>query len=260
MISGAAAIALVLTMPLALLVLLRSKTLLAPELARKTLHIFIGLVAASFPWIFADAEQVWAVVILLTLGFLALRRVAVLKHHLGCSIYSIGRKSYGELCFPLAIGILYTLAGDNKLLYLLPLSIVTLADSLAALAGLYYGRRRYPSPDGRKTIEGSLVMFMVSMSCAIVALKLQTSMSTQSILLLAFNLASMVTLVEAISWRGIDNLMIPLAAYYLLQAYLSLDSGELAAHALMNCVFAASMLAAQLNWPMDRRRRPRFFD
>lgn len=260
MISGGLAITLVLTMPLALLILLGSKALLAPELARKALHICIGLVAASFPWIFSDAKQVWLVVALLTLGFLALRRVKVLKNFLGNSIYSIGRKSYGELCFPVAIGILYTLAEDNKLLYLLPLMIVTFADSLAALAGLYYGRRRYQSPDGRKTIEGSLVMFLVSIGCAFVALKLQTSMSTHALLMVAFNLASMVTLVEAISWRGIDNLMIPLAAYYLLQAYLSLDTGELGAHALMNCVFAVSMLASQQNWSMDRRRRTRFFD
>lgn len=260
MISGGLAIALVPSIALALLVLLGSHTRLAPELARKALHICIGLIAASFPWIFTDAKQVWMVVALLTLGFLALRHVAILKHLLGNSIYSIGRKSYGELCFPVAIGILYTLAGDNKLLYLLPLMIVTFADSLAALVGLYYGRRRYHSPDGRKTIEGSLVMFLVSMSCAFVALNLQTSMSPQAVLLVAFNLASMVTLVEAISWRGIDNLMIPLAAYYLLQAYLSLDIGELGAHALMNCVFAACMLASQQNWFMDRRRRPRYYD
>ena len=193
---------------------------------------------------------------LLTLGLFAVRRVTILKYHLGKSIYSIRRKSYGELCFPTAIGILFSLAGDNKLLYLLPLFIATFADSLAALAGLYFGRRRYHSPDGRKTIEGSLVMFLVSSSCVIVALKLQTSMSTQSVLLIAFNLASMVTLVEAISWRGLDNLMIPLAAFYLLQAYLPLDSGELGAHALMNCVFAGSMLAAQQYRPIDSRRRP----
>ena len=59
MISSDLSIPLVLATPLALLIILGKKNLLAPEIARKLLHICIGLSATTYPWIFTNPEQDW---------------------------------------------------------------------------------------------------------------------------------------------------------------------------------------------------------
>lgn len=233
---------------LALLIMLARKLsqgLVLPEVAPKLLHISMGILASAFPWIFSRPEQVWLVAMLISLGFVAIRQVRFFRLGIGAVIHAKGRKSYGELCFPVAIAGLYTLADGKLLLYLVPLMILTFANSLAALAGVFYGRHSYRSPDGRKSFEGSLVMFVIAMGCVIIALVIDASMTFDKILLIAFNLATVTTLLEAICWRGLDNLVIPVAAFFLLQAYLPLTDTYLAAHALMIFTFAISLLAAQ---------------
>ena len=74
-----------------------------PELLRKILHVGMGLVAISFPWLF-DAS--WPVLVLGALslgGMVAMRTVTALSGSVGTVVSGVGRFSLGEIYFPLAI-------------------------------------------------------------------------------------------------------------------------------------------------------------
>lgn len=221
------------------------------KVTAKLLHISMGMLALSFPWIFSQASQVWMLATVATLALLALSLVRRLKTRNDDSLNANHRKSYGLVCFPVAIATLYSLAEGQLLLYLIPLLILTFADSMAALVGIFYGSHHYQGPDGPKTIEGSLTMFIITMSCVYTILDIETSLRFQIIILIAFNLAVVITLVEAISWRGLDNFTIPVAGFYLLQAYLPLTSAGLAAHAFINSIFVIALLTAQKHLPQE---------
>jgi phytol kinase len=230
----------------------KSDNLPRRKITAKLLHISMGMLALSFPWIFSQASQVWILATVATLVLLALGLLRRLRTRKNDAASANQRKSYSIVCFPLAIATLFSLAEGQPLLYLIPLLILTFADSMAALVGFFYGSHHYQSPDGPKTIEGSLTMFIITMSCVYTTLDIGTSLNFQIILLIAFNLAIVITLVEAISWRGLDNFTIPVAGFYLLQAYLPLNSAGLAAHAFMNSIFVIALLSAQKQLPQGR--------
>ena len=120
--------------------------------------------------------------------------------------------------------------------------ILTFGDSQAALVGIYHGRQRYRTLDGYKTIEGSVVLFGVSLLCVFLPYGLSGTVDLAPLLLVAINLAFLITLVEAATWRGIDNFVLPVAAFYLLNAYLPLDIGSLLSQALLNSTLVLAIL------------------
>src|SRR5262249_55430022 len=139
-----------------------------PELVRKLMHVGMGLVTFSFPWIFDEA---WPVIVLACVSIgvlLSLRLVASLKESLGSVLAAAGRAWSGEGYFPLAVAILYVLyqrepattpADRRLMLYCIPILLLTVADATAALIGTRYGRWHYETADGEKSAEGSLGFF-----------------------------------------------------------------------------------------------------
>jgi phytol kinase len=221
----------------------RAEALLAPEIRRKLLHLSMGGVSLCLPLIFDSPAQVWCLAGL-TFGVLAIiRATRQLKTGIGGALHSIERNSVGELCFPLGVATLFSLAGGSYLLYLVPMLILTLGDSLAALAGIYYGRCRFLTADGYKTIEGSATLFVVSLACVLLPFGFAGTVTPGPLLLIALNLALLITLVEAICWRGMDNFAIPVAACYLLDVFLPLDAGSLLSLALSNSVLLVTSIA-----------------
>jgi phytol kinase len=202
-----------------------------PELLRKILHIGMGLVAVSFPWLF---DRSWPVLVLgvLSLGaMIALRTVKRLAG-VGAIVSGVQRISLGEVYFPLAIAVqwhLYLFETDpyRTLLYCLPLLLLTLADAAAALVGVNYGYWRYATADGLKSTEGSFAFFLCAFLCVHIPLLLATEIGRAETLLIAFLLAWVAMLFEAIAWGGLDNLVLPLVAHLLLKIYLGLSVVEL---------------------------------
>ena len=191
-----------------------------PELSRKLFHAGGGLVALTFPLLFADAWPVLALAALTVAGLHALKRVRMLRDGPGAVLYGVGRASVsrGELYFPLGVALLFLLARGDALSYAVPLLILTLADPVAALVGVGYGRVRYPTVDGRghKSVEGSLAFAVVALLGAQTLLMCAGAAGLAS-LLLAAGVALAATLAEALAWRGLDNLSVPLAAYLALK-------------------------------------------
>ena len=116
---------------------------------------------------------------------------------------------------------------------MIPILLLTLADAGAALVGIRYGTVSYSTEDGSKTIEGSLSFLLVAFFCAHVPILLATDVGRPETILIALLLALLTTMSEAIAWRGLDNLFLPLLAFYLLEKYFDMSLEGLRIRALV---------------------------
>ena len=199
-----------------------------PELVRKLLHVGMGLVALTLPWLFESAAQAFALAGLFIVLLVALRTSKRLEQRLGGVLNAVQRESWGEIYFAMGVSTVFLLSAGDRLLFCTPILILALADAAAALVGLHYGRVCYWS-GGRKTIEGSAAFFLVSFLCTHVALLLFTQIGRAETILSALMISVLLTPLEAVSRHGFDNLLIPLGSFVLLKTYLGMDSSALAA-------------------------------
>jgi phytol kinase len=223
---------------------------LHPELVRKLLHLGMGLVTLSFPWLFDSA---WPVFVLaaLSIGLLVLlRTVRSLKESVGSVVGGVARVSLGEIYFPLSVSLLfflYTRATDTPpaqrvLLYCVPLLLLALADAAAALVGVRYGHAKYHTADGFKSVEGSLAFFVCAVGLAAGPLLLGGDVGWERALLIALLMAWLTTIVEAIAWGGLDNLVLPLVGFLLLKIYLEQSVEQLLLRLLVTGLLLAVLV------------------
>ena len=102
-------------------------------------------------------------------------------------------------------------AGDRKAWNRL-LSVVY--GELHALVGKAFGRRRivHPWVDGKKTIEGSLAMFVVAGMAIFFTLLIYAGQPLHISFAVAILVAPVCSTVELFSHRGLDTLTVPLSA------------------------------------------------
>jgi phytol kinase len=189
---------------------------LSPEASRKLFHIGGGLSTLTFPWVFTNSWPIILLALITIPSLLALKYIRAFKNNFGTILYRIDRKSFGEIYLPLSICLLFVIGGNHPLLFIIPVLILTLADPMAAIIGGHYGHLHYLTIKGQKSIEGSAAFFLVAFFCVHIPLLLFTNTSHVEDLLSATLIALLVMLVEAISWNGLDNLLIPLSSYFLL--------------------------------------------
>jgi len=187
---------------------------LAAETGRKLVHVAIGLFALTLPlFLNRSSFAIFALIGFITLGLLRLPRV---QQTLSRSVHAIERKSWGDILLLLSISVLFFLASGDPLLYILPLSVITLSDACAALVGTQYGQRKFGSTDREKSLEGTVIFFLITWVITVTILILTPSVNRDTILALATIIAAFASLVEASSWRGLDNLFVPIGIYALL--------------------------------------------
>jgi phytol kinase len=192
--------------------------LLQPEVLRKGLHISMGLTTLSFPWLFDNAWPVVLVAAASTIAFIGFRARVRLFRRLAIAMKRIKRVSVGEYCFLAGTCIVFVLAGDDPVLYCIPMLLLTLADSAAALVGTAWGRHRYLTMGDYKTLEGSAAFFIIAFACIAVPLAWFTPASNPESLAVAALIAFAVTVLEAAVGGGFDNLLVPLGAFAAIKA------------------------------------------
>src|SRR5581483_3336738 len=69
------------------------------EASRKIVHIGMGAVCMSFPWLFSSTEPVIWLALGTTIVLLVTRLAPRLREEFGCVIHGIARESYGEFAF-----------------------------------------------------------------------------------------------------------------------------------------------------------------
>ena len=214
---------------LAALRVLSRRLQLHAEVSRKIAHVSLGLATLSFPWLFRTAWPVLLVCGLACLTLLALRYVPALRSRVGHVVNGVDRTSFGDLYFPLAAVGLFLLARGDRVLYSLPILTLAFADAVAALVGIRYGHFRYAGAEGKKSLEGSIAFFLVAFLATHVPLLLFTRTGRTESLLIGLTFGVLVMLLEAVAWRGLDNLFIPFGGFLLLRAFLALDAAALVA-------------------------------
>ncbi|MBA3857020.1 MAG: hypothetical protein C0507_08950 [Cyanobacteria bacterium PR.3.49] len=232
----------ILGVTMSVLSFIKKKSGCEPELIRKALHVLMGLVTLSFPFIF---KETWPVAVLSIVTAVTLSFVGRLKmlDSWGCVLKADGRRSYGHLCFPLGIGILYTSTKGDVLFFCIPVLILTLADAVSALVGIKYGAHKYFTVDGAKSTEGSLAFFTFALLGTLIPLDLFTTLPAAATLFISLIMGILGMLFEGIAWRGFDNIAIPLGAHLVLKTHIDLPAGELALRLFMLAIILAFSIA-----------------
>ena len=194
------------------------------EIARKVLHVGMGLVTLSFPWLFTKAWPVLLLAAISISGFVVFRISRSLQRYIGSVLHSVARLSFGEIYFVLGVCCVYLFAAGDSLLYCIPISILTLADTGAGLIGGSYGRERYVIGKGQKSFTGSITFFVIAFLCTDVPLLVFTGMAHGEATFIAVLTALSTTALEACAHRGLDNLLIPVGAFVVLKVCVDLKT------------------------------------
>lgn len=128
-------------------------------------------------------------------------------------------KSYGIVLYPVAMVVLVVLSFwvfKDVRIGGIGLMALSYGDGFAALAGKKYNYIPFTVFGNRKTLSGSLAMLVVTMlSISIYLYVTDLQQDPLIILILAFVLACVTTIIEALSPYGVDNLLIPISAVFL---------------------------------------------
>jgi phytol kinase len=201
----------------------------APEVVRKSLHMAMGVATLSFPWLFNSAWAVVALAVLSALFLTAIERLPRWRDSLGQVVAGVQRRSWGTLFFALAVALVFAMSDGDPLLYCVPVAMLTFGDSLAALVGHRFGMVKFQTGEGRKSWEGAGAMFAVTFLVVLAGLLLwpPAGMNWLEKLLAALMMGLVGMVVEAVSWRGLDNLFLPLLGHVFLKTFLELEAAGL---------------------------------
>jgi phytol kinase len=208
---------------LPLIRVLASRLGASPEVARKSIHVAMGLACVGFPWLFSRALPVWILASVATLLLGLIRISPKLKTGVGSPLHGIIRVSYGEILFAPAVAVVFAVAGGDIYLYVVPILILTIADAAGALGGTRWGKRRYGSGEGFKTVEGSIIFWFTAFLCGFLPLMLGGRVDGVHAAWIGLILGLVAMMAEGISDRGFDNLVIPIGCFFMLEKLLTLE-------------------------------------
>ncbi len=187
------------------------------EHTRKLAHSSASLLSLSFPMVYDGYGYVLVMGVLFFLILLIAQRRKLLQ-----SINDVSRHTYGGILLPVAICgafIISVWQNDTKL-FIIPILIMGISDSLAGLAGMSLGlkmkRITLFRKEFNKTYLGSGVFLISTFAISVVVLHQYLGNYSLATILTATALAVGTAVAEALSSKGLDNLSVPLAAILIL--------------------------------------------
>lgn len=215
-----------------------------PETTRKMFHTGSGVLTLAFPFLFLEA---WPVLVLTgasALFIAAIKFLPSLRARAGGVANRVDRSTLGEIYFPLSVALLFWLTrGEDPLLFVIPILVLTFADATCALVGGRYGLTPYVGAS--KSLEGSIAFVVIAFFCIHVPLLLWSGVGRAESLMIAATLALLVMVLEGSAWRGLDNLFIPIGGYFLLRGYLGMDAAALLPRFLVTCGLVVLIVVAR---------------
>ncbi len=158
------------------------------------------------------------------------------------SVHAVERRTQGAFLYPLAVLGIFVLSKGDALLFCVPLAIMAVADTGAALVGKHTDGVKYAVLDGERSLEGSLTFFGIAFAIVAGALAVAGRPGWPRALLVCLVVAILTTSVEAVSVRGSDNVLIPYAAWLVLDATVQLGLSALEPW-ILGMLFTTSALA-----------------
>ena len=187
------------------------------EITRKFAHFTATLSTITFPYLF---DSHWYVLVLAVVFFILLfisRNRTYLK-----SIHDIDRESLGSYLLPVAIYLTFLVSEllDNQFLFILPILVLAISDPVAGILGINFQQHNHKIKlfnwKLNKTWLGSFSFFVSCLIISIIALYFNQHSFTLKSFWLAVVVAIVSTLAEMLSWRGTDNLVIPMSVLLVL--------------------------------------------
>lgn len=192
--------------------LLIRKKLVRGENARKLVHITIALYAAT--WAFYLPPQIIATISIILIIAVAIVQRFKLLH----SFKSVSRITYGEMWYPIGIGI-SALLFTNPYIYAIAVLHMGLADGLAAVVGVGMGKeaKRFKVGSNTKSVAGTLVFVATSfiIYLAYWLLFSGSSFFENSVFyasVISLSSAIIIATIEVIAPKGSDNILVPVCA------------------------------------------------
>lgn len=132
------------------------------------------------------------------------------------SIHSVERPTKGEILFPIGIGIC-ALLEPTPWVFTAAILHLALADGFAALAGVHYGKKtRYMLLSHGKSLVGSAAFFITSFAIFVSAAFFISDNTMPHLYGWFIWSALVLTLIENISWYGLDDITVPVSVIVIL--------------------------------------------
>ncbi|MEO6874513.1 MAG: hypothetical protein ABI222_06790 [Opitutaceae bacterium] len=196
---------------------LQARRWLGTETGRKVVHVGMGGIALTFPWIFPHPRPVWALALIGIAILAAVRWVPSLTQRFGQVLGGVDRVSLGEMFFPLGVALAFTLARGQAAAFCGATGVLAIGDTAGALVGTRWGRRRYVIFGHAKTLEGSAAVWLASSACIAVAFAELDPAAGPAVLGRAMLNGAAAALAEAVLPFGLDNFVLPVVVVLLMR-------------------------------------------
>ena len=202
------------------------------ELFRKILHFI--LLGAYIPLVFAFSA--WWMAAAFALGLMAILFPALFfAQRIPMFSSFVNERKQGEFqsSMVLAVGMMafsiticWGLFSD-KYLVLASIYAWGVGDALAALVGKRFGKHkiRWKCADGKKSVEGSLAMFLCAFLSVLLVLLARGGVNTPLCLTIAILSAILCTLTEMCTKNGLDTVVCPISAMAIIIPMVTLLGG-----------------------------------
>lgn len=177
---------------------------LSAELARKLVHMSLG---SSIFVTSLSSNKTWtAALISISLGAVVIAKESGLFE----SFRKVGRSTNGDMFYLIGALAALVLAGSQAA-FGIAILVLTFADAMAALVGKAVGNHKVHVLGEAKSLEGSLAFAVVTAVIASLFVVVGPELVKGNYLLIAV-LPAVLTPLEALSPKGIDNLTLPVVA------------------------------------------------
>jgi phytol kinase len=182
------------------------------ELARKCIHIGVGLVLATLP-VFMRRREILATNAVFLVGMIVFSGLL----HWFKAYEDVRRWTLGQFFYPIGVSLVAVFFADPYV-YSYAVLVLAISDGAAAIFGTAFGRKHYHLLGGDKTWIGSLAFFLTCATILATYVVLLGQISPLAIAMIpvaAWFLAG----VEGVFAGGFDNLAVPVAAAFILQSF-----------------------------------------
>jgi len=194
----------------ALLLLFTEKVLKRyPTISRKILHIMVGnivFILSVFQTREVTAFVAAAPFILLT--FLISPRSPVK----GLSKVSEAGHDFGLVYYAISWTVLAFVFFDRLWIVGVGILAMSYGDGFASIIGIKFGKHAYQVFHDKKSIEGSVAMFLVTVPVLVIDFLFYSVPITSYLLIVLAFVSLLATVVEVLTPRGLDNLTVPMLA------------------------------------------------
>jgi len=182
---------------------------------RKLIHVIVGFSSCLFLFLFHN----WFYLKVLSLLFVFFNFREIWKKR-NLAMGRLNSSNLDTVLFPVSYGLLlYFGTNKNLELILISLLILTFSDTFAGIVGYYIGKKKYYIGSYYKTYSGSFAFFISSLIVIFLSFYFFFSIPLSLSFWGAYMISAYLTLIEGISIWGLDNFLVPISAYIIMERF-----------------------------------------